>query len=150
MKIIIATLTGLSWKVDPVDFKRGRLLVAYHNISWNENFYQHRVHTCDWFQISTEFFLDSRGNVLRISVLGNPDYLQRTFPEEKIFLRRICISRADLFLDYSSSCTELKSSGSSEAKIYIIQKLSLYDRGAKKTFFYRYRPLGGLGARGRF
>ena len=46
-------LTWLSWKVGPDRFKRGRLLVAYHNISWNENFYQHRVHTCDWFQIST-------------------------------------------------------------------------------------------------
>ena len=31
-------LTWLSWKVGPGRFKRGRLLVAYNNISLNENF----------------------------------------------------------------------------------------------------------------
>ena len=37
-KIMTDTLTWLSWKVGPGRFKRGRLLVAYHDISLNENF----------------------------------------------------------------------------------------------------------------
>ena len=37
-KIMTDTLTWLSWKVGPGRFKRGRLLVAYNNISLDENF----------------------------------------------------------------------------------------------------------------
>ena len=37
-KIMTDTLTWLSWKVGPGRFKRGRLLVAYHNISQSKNF----------------------------------------------------------------------------------------------------------------
>ena len=141
-----------------------------------KTFYQHStVHTCDWFQISTRLlsvcFLFRTSGFSQSSRL---DYKyqqnfslthEEIFPEfqsqgtliickghllrRKYFLEEY-VFQGQIFLDYSSSCTELKSSGSSEAKIYIIQKLSLYDRGAKKTFFYRYRPLGGLGARGRF
>ena len=54
---------------------------------------------------------------------------RKYFLEEYVF-------QGQIFLDYSSSCTELKSSVSSEAKIYIIQKLSLYDRGARENPFF--------------